>query len=138
MEQLIPEGVRLLAQQGTGWVLFLFVTAGGVWVLRRLLSDQQRWMLLYEGCQKASQDIQEKRLGEARETTAALNAGAAANMKLALSMDARTQSLETLATLVTQMNRDMERNREMWLGHLSGLLGDLKDIRERIERLERR
>lgn len=100
MDSLIPEGIRALASQGTGWLLFCFSSAGAYVLLRLLLKSKQ-------DCMDLSETLHEKRLEEAKLFAAAMNSTATALTDLHNSMDQRTLSLNSLVALGTQTERSV-------------------------------
>lgn len=96
METLIPEGIRQLASQGTGWLLFLFAAAACVWLFRRLLTTLQ------------------ERITEATTVALALRESAEATAELAQAVKDRTSAFDALSVLVSQQVKDYATNNQNW------------------------
>lgn len=88
---LIPEGIRALAAQGTGWLLFCFAMAACSWLFRRLLK------------------VLDDRIEEAKAVVLALRVSGEASAELAQSIRDRTAAFELLSALVTQQGKDFAR-----------------------------
>lgn len=121
MDAFVPEAIRQLAGQGTGWLLFVIALAACFWLFKRLQDVQ-------DAAEKARELLHEKRLAETRETLRALNDVAVAQAKLADSIKERTETLKTIAELVTQIERDTAHAYEHWQGRVKGMEQSLARI----------
>jgi hypothetical protein len=133
MEQLAPEGVRLLAQQGTGWVLFLFACGACAWLLKKWMDAKAECFDLSTKYQVAERELHEKRLAEARDTVGVLHDGAKAAARLADSIEARTQTLQGVVTLVQNLEKSQDTMRPHWNGRLDAISKQLDDLNNRVE-----
>ena len=131
MDELLPEGVRQLAGQGTGWALFCFAIAALVWLYRKTNTDRER-------AESEKHALQEKRIEEARETVRTLHEGAQANIRMAAALEQQAQSRHALFELVTQMERDMERNNESWKPQAQNFERKLDEILRLLQEILRR
>jgi hypothetical protein len=120
----VPEGIRQLAGQGTGWLIATMLVAVILWLYRRLESIQI-------ASEAARELLHEKRLLEARETLGALNEVAKAQTELADAITARTETLKTIAALVTQIERDIGSQYEHWQLRVTGIERILEELRQR-------
>jgi uncharacterized protein Yka (UPF0111/DUF47 family) len=111
MDSLIPEGIRQLASQGTGWLLFLFAGAACIWLFRRLLA------------------VLEKMIEDGKTAVLALRENGEANTDLAQSVQARTGAFDRLAEAVMQLIRDISNNDTAWRDRVSRLEKNLDEIR---------
>lgn len=137
MEGILTESVRTLVSQGTGWVVAIILGFACAYLFKRLQSAQEDCLLSNKSSQEQKEALQEKRIVEAKETVSVLNAGSYANLELARSIAARTEALNNLIQLVTQMERDMGSNDEHWQRRVQGLEGSLADITRRLEEIQR-
>jgi methylthioribose-1-phosphate isomerase len=129
MDGLIQEGIRQIAsQQGAGWVLFLFASAFAFWLLLQLLKSKTVCAQQYAQATEAREQLQEKRVEEARQTAAALSAAANTLADIGESMKDRTNTLDSLVTLVKQTARDIEQNGLRWQDRVSAIDKTLNDI----------
>lgn len=119
MESLIPEGIRQLATQGTGWVLFCFAMGALFWTFRKLLV-----LMDARGEEKSSMVL-------------ALREGAEANADLARSIRDRTGAFEALSVLVTQLSRDYASNNERWRERVGGMEKTLDEIQREQREVKR-
>jgi prophage DNA circulation protein len=131
MDSLIPEGIRQLASQGTGWVLFLFASAFAFWLLSQLLKSKQICADQAAQATEAREQLQERRVEEARQTAAALGAAATTLADLASSVKDRTSTLDMLVNLVKQTARDIEQNGLRWQDRVANIDRMLDDISKR-------
>ena len=137
MEGILTESVRTLISQGTGWAVAIILGFACVYLFKRLQSVQEVHRLSDKSSQERREALQEKRIIEAKETVSVLNTGSYANLELARSISARTEALNNLIQLVTQMERDMGSNDEHWQRRVQGLEGSLADITRRLEEIQR-
>jgi hypothetical protein len=124
MDAFVPEGIRQLAGQGTGWLIATMLVAVILWLYRRLETVQT-------ASETARELLHEKRLLEARETLGALNEVAKAQTELADAITARTETLKTIAALVTQIERDIGSQYEHWQLRVTGIERILEELRQR-------
>lgn len=129
MEALGTELVRALALQGTGWLLFCLATIAGVLIFRKLLEVQATSVENIKEADKLRQDLQEKRIVEAKETVAVLHEGAQANQKLADSVGVRTETLNRVVELQMAIEKDIENNNANWQLRMAALDKAVDEIR---------
>lgn len=129
METLGTELVRTLALQGTGWLLFCLATIAGVLIFRKLLEVQATSVENIKEADKLRQDLQEKRIIEAKETVAVLHEGAQANQKLADSVGVRTETLNRVVELQMAIEKDIESNNANWQLRMAALDKAVDEVR---------
>lgn len=121
MENLFTETVKELASQGTGYLLAIVFGLIAFYIYNRLckqLADD-----------RAIRDaLQEKRIVEARETVLTLHQGVQANVKIAQALDEQSSSRQAFMQLLSQMERDIERNNESWKPEVARIHTSLADI----------
>lgn len=137
MDAFLPQGIRDLAGQGTGWLAACLLTGVCWWLLKLLLESKKDCMTLQKECGDARDLSHEKRIAEATTTALALRSSADASAVLAQSIRDRTVAFDNLATLVTQMARDMEVRRPMWIAEIESIKRSLADIQSRVEAVQR-
>lgn len=130
MTDLLPEGIRALATQGTGWLLFCFACGAVVWLFRLLQASQAT-------CAQQQRDLSEKRIEEARQTVTAMAAHAQAQIDLVESMRDRTEVLRSLDQNVTQLRRDTDAYQGRWQDRVIGWERSLEEALRRLEELQR-
>jgi hypothetical protein len=130
VEALGTELVRALALQGTGWLLFCLATIAGVLIFRKLLEVQATSVENIKEADKLRQDLQEKRIVEAKETVAVLHEGAQANQKLADSVGVRTETLNRVVELQMAIEKDIENNNANWQLRMAALDKAFAEIRQ--------
>lgn len=138
MDGVLIEAVRSLASQGTGWLVAIILGFACAYLFKRFQTAQNDCLAAHQVAQSQREALQEKRVIEARETVAVLNTGSQANLELARSIAARTEALNNLTQLVTQMERDMANNDGHWQQRVRGMEESLADITRRLEELQRR
>jgi uncharacterized coiled-coil DUF342 family protein len=152
-ETVLWNNAKEIASQGTGWMLFVvaIVLLGWLYVAKEKLARDwsTKYDALADSCAKeaakradeyieAIAEATEKRIAEMRETIRTLNEGTAVNARLADAQAARTSALENLSNMVTAMYADIKTGRETWNGRAGNIEGTLKEIRDRVERIERK
>jgi hypothetical protein len=138
MDGLISEGVRSIALQGTGWLIACFLAGGMVWMFRQLQTAQSGLVTLQKECAGLVNDLNEKRLVETKGNLGALHEVAKAQLVLADSINARTETLKTIAELVTRVERDMTMSFEHWQPRVKGLEEGLGEAISLLRQVERR
>jgi hypothetical protein len=138
MDGLISEGVRSVALQGTGWLIACFLAGGMVWMFRQLQAAQSSLVVLQKECGVLINDLNEKRLVETKGNLGALHEVAKAQLVLADSINARTETLKTIAELVTRVERDMTMSFEHWQPRVKGLEEGLGEAISLLRQVERR
>lgn len=129
MDVLATELFRALALQGTGWLLFCLSVIAGVLIFRKLLEVQATAIENMKEAERLRQDLQEKRLVEAKETVNVLHEGAAANSKLAESVGVRTETLNRIVELQMAIEKDIESNNANWKLRVDALDKGIEEIR---------
>jgi hypothetical protein len=129
VEALGTELIRTLALQGTGWLLFCLSTIAGVLIFIKLLGVQATSVENIKEADKLRQDLQEKRIIEAKETVAVLHEGAQANQKLADSVGVRTETLNRVVELQMAIEKDIENNNTNWQLRMAALDKAVDEIR---------
>lgn len=129
MDVLATELFRALALQGTGWLLFCLSVIAGVLIFRKLLEVQATAIENMKEAERLRQDLQEKRLVEAKETVNVLHEGAAANSKLAESVGVRTETLNRIVELQMAIEKDIESNNANWKLRVDALDRGIEEIR---------
>ena len=114
MENLAAELIKSLASQGTGYILFCLSTVAGVLIFRKLLEVQATSIENMKEADRLRQELQEKRIIEAKETVNVLHEGAQANQKLAESVGVRTETLNRVVELQMAIEKDIENNNDNW------------------------
>ena len=132
MENLAAELIRSLASQGTGYILFCLSTTAGVLIFRKLLEVQATSIENMKEADRLRQELQEKRIIEAKETVNVLHEGAAANQKLAESVGVRTETLNRVVELQMAIEKDIENNNENWQLRVVALDKAIAEIRQLI------
>lgn len=118
MEGLIIEAGRLLLTQGIGWVVAVLSVGGLIWLYLKTNTDREK----AEGIRS---ELQEKRIVEARETVKVLHVGTEANVRMASALEEQAHSGQALLQLMTQMERDMDRNNEAWKPQVASMVAAL-------------
>lgn len=131
MESLTEEGVRLLAQQGTGYVLLCFVTAGWIWYAREVTKERRE-------NERIRDELQEKRITETSRTVTTLVEVAAAMKSAGTALEEGKESRVALTQLVLQLAKDIERNYESWKPEVAAIRADLAKLIQLLEELLRR
>jgi hypothetical protein len=129
VDVLATELFRALALQGTGWLLFCLSVIAGVLIFRKLLEVQATAIENMKEAERLRQDLQEKRLVEAKETVNVLHEGAAANSKLAESVGVRTETLNRIVELQMAIEKDIESNNANWKLRVDALDKGIEEIR---------
>jgi hypothetical protein len=138
MEVFVPEGLRQLANQGTGWLVACLLAAAFAWAMKALLQAKQDCVTMQKECTDARDANHEKRIAEATAMAIALRSSAEANVLLAASMKEPVAALHNLAQLINQLLRDTETRRSVWLGELDSIKRGLADNRQQLEAMQRR
>lgn len=138
MDALAAELFRALALQGTGWLLFCLAAIAGVLIFRKLLEVQATSVENMKEAEKLRQDLQEKRIIEAKETVVVLHEGAAANQKLAESVGVRTETLNRVVELQMAIEKDIESNNTNWKLRVDALDKGIEEIRRLMVDCKRR
>jgi hypothetical protein len=138
MDAFIPQGLRDLAGQGTGWLVACLLACAFAWAMRELLRSKQTCMDMQKECSDARDTSHEKRIAEATTIAIALRSSAEANVLLAQSMKEPVAALHNLAQLINQLLRDTETRRPMWLGELDAIKRGLAENRQQLEAMQRR
>lgn len=116
MDAIIPPGVRELAGQGTGWLLFIALLGFTGWLLKEHL------------------DLLKANSKMAEVVALALRESGEANGALAQSVRDRTPAFDALSQVVMQQGRDHEANNKAWEGWAARHDQATKDIHDDLRR----
>lgn len=130
MESLAYELIKSLASQGTGYILFCLSTIAGVLIFRKLLEVQATSIENMKDADRLRQELQEKRIIEAKETVGVLHEGAQANQRLAESVGVRTETLNRVVELQMAIERDIENNNENWQLRVAAIDKGMSELRQ--------
>jgi hypothetical protein len=118
------ELIRQLATQGLGWLVaaLAFVTAFVFY--RQAVESAKNCAAQQEAANQLKDQIQEKRLEEARGYIRVFGEGTATNEKLATAISLRTETLQQVSSVCLQLQRDIAGLADV----LKGLTGIVLDI----------
>jgi len=131
-ESLAAELIKSLASQGTGYILFCISAIAGALIFRKLLEVQATSIENMKEADRLRQELQEKRIIEAKETVGVLHEGAQANQKLAESVGIRTETLNRVVELQMAIEKDIEGNNENWQRRVDALDKNVGELRQLI------
>lgn len=130
MEALGSELIRSLALQGTGWLVSCLLAVLVLILLRKLRDSYLACMDQYKQAEALRAELQEKRIIEAKAYVEQLHEGTQANLELARSIAARSETLNGLI----DVNRRIENIVSAMEKAVIEVLRRLEDIQGRTPR----
>lgn len=138
LEGITKGALETLLAQGTGWVVAVLCMVAVIVLTRKndalhKTCDDQR-----DASEAAVREQYEKRLAEFGTIMTALGESSIALGAMQDGVKARTEAINHLIAGFANLVRDLENNRMKWDERGKEIIGQLTDLRNRLEELQRR